>query len=186
MFTFFAAAQSSAYIVRERQNNTLERLLASNATKESILGGAFAGAAVKGLIQIVVFWGVGVLAFKIDMGLSPLAVVLLSVLMVLVSASFAIMLATLTRTERSTSTLGVLVSLVLAPLGGCWWPLFITPQWMQFVAKLIPHGWATAGFNEVMVFGADFNAVIPNILALSGFAVLFGVIAIAHFRTSAI
>jgi ABC-2 type transport system permease protein len=186
MFTFFAAAQSAAYIVRERQNNTLERLLASSATKESILGGMFGGAVAKGMIQIIVFWVVGVLVFKLDMGLSPLAVILLSVLMVLVSASFSIMLATFTRTEKSSSALGVLVGLVLAPLGGCWWPLFITPQWMQFIAKLIPHGWATTGFNEVMVFGADFNAVVPNILVLAGFAVLFGIIAIARFRTSAL
>jgi ABC-2 type transport system permease protein len=186
MFTFFAAAISAGYIVRERQNNTLERLLASNATKSSILGGMFAGAVAKGLIQIIVFWGVGVLAFNIDMGLSPLAVILLSLMMVLVSASFSIMLATFTRTEKSSNALGVLVGLVLAPLGGCWWPLFITPQWMQFIAKLIPHGWATTGFNEVMVFGANFNAVIPNILILAGFAVLFGIIAIARFRTSAL
>ena len=186
MFTFFAAAISAGNIVRERQNNTLERLLASNATEVSILGGMFAGAVAKGLIQIIVFWVVGVLAFSIDTGLSPLAIILLSLMMVLVSASFSIMLATFTRTEKSTNALGVLVGLVLAPLGGCWWPLFITPQWMQFIAKLIPHGWATSGFNEVMVFGADFNAVIPNILVLAGFAVLFGIIAIARFRTSAL
>jgi ABC-2 type transport system permease protein len=179
-------AQSSAYIVRERQNNTLERLLASNATKDSILGGMFAGAFAKGMIQIIIFWAVGVLVFKINMGLSPLAVILLSILMVLVSASFSIMLATFTRTEKSASGLGTLVSLVLAPLGGCWWPLFITPQWMQFIAKLIPHGWATSGFNEVMVFGADFSAVVPNMLVLAGFAVLFGIIATLRFRTSAI
>jgi ABC-type multidrug transport system permease subunit len=186
MFTFFAAAISAGYIVRERQNNTLERLLASNATKASILGGMFAGAVAKGLIQIIVFWVVGVLAFSIDMGLSPVAVILLSLLMVLVSASFSIMLATFTRTEKSSNALGVLVGLVLAPLGGCWWPLFITPQWMQFIAKLIPHGWATTGFNEVMVFGADFSAIVPNLFALAGFVVLFGIIAIARFRTSAV
>jgi ABC-2 type transport system permease protein len=186
MFTFFAAAISAANIVRERQNNTLERLLASRATRGSILGGMFAGAAARGLIQITIFWVVGALAFKVDMGLSPLAIIIPSVLMVLVSASFSIMLATLTRTEKSTSALGVLVSLILAPLGGCWWPLFITPKWMQFIAKLIPHGWATTGFNEVMVFGADFMAVVPNMLILVGFAALFAAIAIARFRTSAV
>ena len=186
MFTFFAAAQSASIIVRERQNNTLERLLASSASRESVLGGMFTGTMIKGLIQVAIFWAVGVLAFKIDMGLSPLAVVLLSLLMVIVSSSFSIMLATLTRTEKSAGALGVLVSLVLAPVGGCWWPLFIEPKWMQFIAKLTPHGWANSGFNSLMVFGGEFSSTVPNMLALLAFAAVFGVIAATRFRTDAV
>jgi ABC-2 type transport system permease protein len=138
----------------------------------------FAGAVAKGMIQIIIFWVVGVLAFKIDMGLSPLAVILLSVLMVLVSASFSIMLATFTRTEKSSNALGVLVSLVLAPLGGCWWPSFLYPEWLQNIARITPHAWATGGFDKLMVFGASFSDAVPSMLALLVFAVIFGVIAV--------
>jgi ABC-2 type transport system permease protein len=186
MFTFFAAAQSASIIVRERQNNTLERLLAGSAKRETILGGMFAGTFARGLVQITVFWTVGLVGFKIDMGQSPLAVIILSVIMVMVSASFSIMLATMAKTEKSAGALAVLVSLVLAPLGGCWWPLFITPGWMQSIARLTPHGWATTGFNELMVFGADFAAVTINMLLLIGFAAIFALIAATRFRTSAV
>jgi len=78
-----------------------------------------------------------------------------------------------------------LTSLILAPLGGCWWPLFITPHWMQFLAKLTPHGWATTAFNKLLIFGGDFNSVVPNMLVLIGFMVVFGAIAILRFRTEA-
>jgi len=37
-----------------------------------------------------------------------------------------------------------------------------------------------------MLFGADFGAVVPEMLALLGFAVVFGLIAIWRFRTSAV
>jgi ABC-type Na+ efflux pump permease subunit len=47
MFTFFAAAQSASIIVRERQSNTLERLLAGSARRSAILGGMFFGTVVK-------------------------------------------------------------------------------------------------------------------------------------------
>lgn len=185
MFVFFAAALGAEVIVRERQNHTLERLLASSVRRESILGGVFAGTAAKGLIQIAVFWAVGILVFNIDLGLSPAAVIILSILMVIMSSAFAIMLAALVRTQRSAGSLAVLVSLVLAPLGGCWWPLFITPTWMQFLAKFTPHGWANTGFNKLMVFGAEFGDVVPEMLALVGFAVVFAIIGIWRFRTSA-
>ena len=186
MFVFFAAALSAETIVRERQNHTLERLLAGSVRRESILGGIFTGTAAKGLIQILIFWTVGILAFNIDLGLSPAAVIILSVLMVIMSSAFAIMLATLAKTQRSAVSIAVLTSLVLAPLGGCWWPLFILPKWMQALAKITPHGWATTGFNKLMLFGADFGAVVPEMLVLIGFAVVFGIIAIYRFRTSAV
>ena len=185
MFVFFASALGAGLLVRERQNHTLERLLATSVRRDSLVGGMFTGAAGKGLIQISIFWTVGILAFKIDLGVAPAAVILLSVLMVVMSASFGIMLATLAKTDRSADSIAVLTSLVLAPLGGCWWPLFITPDWMQFIAKFTPHGWATTGFNKLMVFGAGFGDVVPEMLALLGFAALFGTIAVWRFRASA-
>ena len=186
MFVFFGAALGAETIVRERQNHTLERLLAGSVRRESILGGIFTGTAAKGLIQILLFWVVGILAFNIDFGLSPAAVIILSILMVIMSSAFAIMLATLVKTQRSAGSIAVLTALVLAPLGGCWWPLFILPKWMQALAKITPHGWATTGFNKLMLFGADFGAVVPEMLVLIGFAVVFGIIAIYRFRTSAV
>jgi ABC-2 type transport system permease protein len=106
--------------------------------------------------------------------------------MVIMSSAFAIMLAALVRTQRSAGSVAVLLSLVMAALVGCWWPLFITPSWMQSIAKVTPHAWANTGFNKLMVFGAEFGAVVPEMLVLLGFAALFGIIAIWRFRTSAV
>ena len=185
MFVFFTASFAGAQIVRERQNHTLERLLSTSATRTSVLGGMFAGTAAKGLIQIAIFWLVGVLAFKIDLGVAPAAAILLSIIFILTSSAFGLMLSTFAKTERAASSIGVLTSLILAPLGGCWWPLFITPQWMQFIAKFTPHGWATNGFNKLMVFGAGFGSVVPEMLVVLGFGMAFGAIAIIKFRTEA-
>jgi len=184
MFVFFAAAIASTDIIRERHSRTLERMLATSVKKESILGGIYLGGVLRGLLQIVIFWGVGYFVLKVDLGFAPWAVFLLSFLMVLMSAAFSVMLATLVKTERSISALSVLVSLILAPLGGCWWPLFIAPKWMQFIAKITPHGWANEGFNKLMLFGATGGDVMWNILVLFGFAAAFIIVAILRFRTS--
>jgi ABC-2 type transport system permease protein len=185
MFVFFAAALASESIVRERNTHTLERLLASSVKREAILGGIFTGSYIRGLVQIIIFWGVGILAFKVDLGLSPGGVMLLSLLMIIMSAAFSLMLATLARTQRSAGSLAVITSLVLAPLGGCWWPFFLYPAWLQNIARVTPHAWANIGFNKLMVYGADFGAALPDMLALVGFAVAFVLIAVWRFRTSA-
>jgi ABC-2 type transport system permease protein len=185
MFVFFTAAFAAAQLVRERQNHTLERLLSSSANKTAILGGVYGSTVVKGIIQIVIFWAVGIFGFRMNLGVSPLAVIVISLLMTLMASAFAVMLATFVKTERSASSIGVLTSLILAPLGGCWWPLYITPQWMQFVSKITPHAWATTAFNKLLIFGGDFNSVVPNMLVLVGFMVVFGLIAMLRFKTEA-
>jgi ABC-2 type transport system permease protein len=185
MFVFMTASFAAQQITKERQNRTLERLLSSSVSRNATLGGVYSGTAIKGLFQIVVFWGMGIFVFKMDLGIAPLAVVILSILVILMASAFGVMLATLVKTERSASSIGVLASLILAPLGGCWWPLFITPRWMQFLAKFTPHGWATTGFTKLLVFGADFKAVVPEMLMLGVFAVVFAAVAVLRFRTEA-
>ena len=185
MFVFFAAALSAEAIARERQTHTLERLMSNGTRRESIILGKFIGAVYRGVMQLVVMWTVGIFAFKIDLGVSPIAVVLLSILMALAAAAFGVLLASFVRDVKTAATAGVLVSLTLAPLGGSWWPLFITPQWMQSLAKLTPHGWANGGFNKLMLFGAEFGDVTQEMIALATFAAVFLTIALWRFRVSA-
>ena len=184
MFVFFAAAMSAEAIVRERRNHTLERLMSNGARRESVVLGKFLSALYRGVLQVLVLWVAGIFVFNIDLGVSPMAVVLISLLMVLASSAFGVMLASVARTENAASGLGVLVSLALAPLGGCWWPLFITPQWMQSLAKLTPHGWANTAFNKLMLFGAEFGDVVTEMGMLALFAAAFLAVTLWRFRLS--
>ena len=184
MFLFFTAALSAEAIARERQSHTLERLVSNGTRRESVIFGKFAGIAFRGVTQLGVMWIVGILAFGIDLGASPSAVIIISMLMALASATFGVMLASFVSNVQAASAAGPLVALVLAPIGGCWWPLFITPQWMQSLAKFTPHGWANGGFNKIMLFGAEFGDVTQEMIALAGFGVVFMAVALWRFRMS--
>jgi len=185
MFVFFAAAMSAESIVAERETQTLERLVVTGARRSSMLAGKFLFSFMRGLGQVIVLWAVGIAVFNVDMGLAPSAVIVISLLTVLMASAFGIMLASFVKTRRSASTVGTTLSIALAPLGGCWWPLFITPAWMQFIAHFTPHAWATTGFNKLMVFGAAFQDVVPEMLALVGFAAVFAAVGMWRFRTEA-
>ncbi|MDE2860652.1 MAG: ABC transporter permease [Chloroflexota bacterium] len=185
MFVFFSAALSAEAIARERQNQTLERLMSNGTRRESIVLGKFIGTAYRSAAQLVVMWLAGILLFDIYLGTAPVAVIAISVLMALASAAFGVLLASFVRSVQAAGSAGVLTSLVLAPIGGCWWPLFIAPQWMQSLAKLTPHGWANGGFNKLMLFGAEAGEVTQELGALVAFAAAFLAIALWRFRTAA-
>ena len=182
MFVFFTAAMGAEALARERQTHTLERLMANGVRRESLIVGKFLAGATIGVVQVAVMWTVGALAFDIDLGESPTAVIALSLLMVLASAAFAVLLASFVSNVRTASAAGVLTSLVLAPIGGSWWPLFITPPFMQSLARLTPHGWANDALNRLMLFGAEFTDVVPSMAALVVFAAVFLSLALWRFR----
>ena len=182
MFVFFTAAMGAEALARERQTHTLERLMANGARRESLIVGKFLAGGIIGVVQVAVMWIVGALAFGIDLGASPVAVILLSLLMVVASAAFGVMLASFVGNVRTASAAGVLTSLVLAPIGGSWWPLFITPPFMQSLARLTPHGWANGGLNKLMLFGAEFTDVGPEMAALLAFSAVFLAVALWRFR----
>ncbi|MXW27439.1 MAG: ABC transporter permease [Chloroflexi bacterium] len=184
MFVFMAAAFAAAELARERASGTLARMVAAGAAPAQVLFGKFLSAAALGLLQVAVLGLFGVLVFGMDLGLSPLVTILVALLMVLVSSAFAILLASLVRTERAATPAAILAALVAAPLGGCWWPLFITPDWMQSLALITPHGWANTAFNRLMLFGGQFESVAGELIALLGFAAVFAAIAAWRFRTS--
>ncbi len=184
MFVFMACDITARMIVHERRNRTMERLMSTSVNRSAILGGFFTGSTLRGLVQAVIFWTVGILAFHINMGKSPAAIIILTFLMVILSSAFGVMLATFMKTERSAGALASIASLLFAAMGGCWWPAFLYPEWLQNFVKVIPHAWATEGFNKIMLFGANFGDVLPSMLALAVFTLAFGVIGIWRFRTS--
>ena len=182
MFVFFGAALSAEAIARERQAYTLERLLANGVRREAVVLGKFIGIALRGTLQVTVLWLVGIPLFGVAAGASPAAVILISVLMALASAGAGLVLASLVSDVRAARSAGILASLILAPLGGCWWPLFTTPRWMQSLAKLTPHGWANDAFNRLILFGAEFADVSGAMVALLGFTAVFLALASWRFR----
>lgn len=177
MFLFFAAGFGAGELLREKRQNTFDRLIASGVSPATILAGKWAGTAVRALSQAIVLWTAGILLFGVDLGHDPLATMLVTVGMLVASASFALFLATIARSQNSADSIAVLAALTLAALGGSWWPLFIMPEWLQTLAKITPHAWANEAFNNLLLFGATLGQVYINILVLCGFAIVFALFA---------
>lgn len=180
MFLFMTAGFGASELVRERTNQTLERLLASGVSRGELLAGKWLGSAARGGVQAAVLWGVGILVLGVDPGQEPWLVALVTLAMLAAAISCTLLIAAFVKTERAADSVTILFSLILAMVGGCWWPLFILPQWMQSAAKITPHAWANDAFNQLMLFGAEPSRVLLNLGVLA--AVAIGVALIAARR----
>jgi ABC-2 type transport system permease protein len=79
---------------------------------------------------------------------------------------------TLFKDPGKCASTAVWAAILLAPLGGLWWPLELVGPFMRRVAYFTPTGWAMEGVNAMLAFGAGALDVAPFAL---GFAVLFAV-----------
>jgi ABC-2 type transport system permease protein len=182
MFVFFALALTAENLLAERENYTLDRLAANGARPGGILLGKYLGNVARGTVQAAVLWGAGILIFKVDAGYTPWMTLAVTMAIVLCASAFGLLIAAVAKSRAAAGAMAVFGSLTMAPLGGCWWPLFMMPAWMQALARITPHAWANAAFGKLLLFAAAPASALGDILALLAFGALFGAVARWRFR----
>jgi ABC-2 type transport system permease protein len=168
--------------VTERLGGTLRRLLITPTRKATILSGKIVGRLGMGIVQMILLVGFGKFIFGVEWGRSPAALALVVLAFGLASVALGVLLGTFARTRGQASGLTILFSMLMAGLGGAWWPLEVTPRAYQAVVKVLPTTWAMIGFNDVIVRGRGVAGVLPEVGILLGFALLFFVVGIWRFR----
>jgi ABC-type multidrug transport system permease subunit len=76
----------------------------------------------------------------------------------------------------------LLSSLLMAAIGGCWWPLEVAPDFMKQLALVVPNGWALAALHQLISFGAGIDAVVVPLLVLFAFGLAANLAAARFFR----
>jgi len=178
MFTALVLLTSGAsLLVIERRRGLLARLATAPLSRLEVVLGKLGGKFVLGLIQIGFSIVVGTYLFGVDWGGQlPAVVVVLTVYGLFISA-LGLCLGNLARTEGQAVGIGVFAANMLAALGGCWWPVEVTPAWMQRLADWLPTGWVMSAMHDLTSFGLGPTAVLPEVLLLLGatvLALLFG------------
>lgn len=183
MFTMLVLLTSGAILlVIEREQGLLRRLAATPISRGALVAGKWTGKMAVGIVQIAFALLAGTLLFGMDWGkaLGALGVVLLA--WAAFNASLGIVLANLARSEAQMTGIGVVVTMVLAALGGCWWPIEITPDWAQRLALVLPTGWAMDAMHRLVNFGYGGISVLPHGTALAVGALALGWVGARHFR----
>ena len=183
MFTLLVLLTSSGtMLVQERTQGLLRRLASAPISRGEVLAGKWQGRMVLAAIQVTVALAFGTFLFDMDWGPDIAMVMVLLAAWAGFCASAGLWLGTVAKTEAQAGGLGVLVANLLAALGGCWWPIEVTPAWMQALQKAIPTGWTMDALHKLISFQAGASSVIPNVLLLSAAAAVLGVLAARRFR----
>jgi ABC-2 type transport system permease protein len=179
MTTLFGVAGFLAY---ERINGTARRLAVMPMRNSLILSGNFAGRFTLGAVQMILMVGFGALVLSVPYGNDPLALAVMLIAFGLAGTAFGIMLGTFSRTLSQAGGLSILFAMLFAALGGCWWPLEITPPLYQTIVKVLPSTWAMLGLTDIIVYGKGLSDVWLNAVVLLAFAAIYFVIGVRRMR----
>jgi ABC-type multidrug transport system permease subunit len=172
----------SVLLIVERRKGVLRRLALTQVTRTSIVAGKLGARVAMGLIQVGVAMLVGRYCFGIDWGPNLWAVLVLLFAYTALCSMLAVAFAGFARTESQALAAGVILSSILAALGGCWWPIEITPKWMQHTALLLPTGWAMDGLHKLISYGDSPSSVAIHVAGLAAATIIVGCVAVRRLR----
>jgi ABC-type multidrug transport system permease subunit len=183
MFTMLVLLTGgAATLVTERESGLLKRVASTPISRGSVVAGKWLARVGMGAAQLGVAVLVGAFVFGLDWGDSKPMVLAVLLAWAAFNASLALLLANLARSAAQMAGLGVMASMVLAALGGCWWPVEIAPAWMQTLALALPTGWCMDALHQLVNFGDPAASAAPHLLALVAGALALGWVGVRTFR----
>ncbi len=172
-----------ASLAAERRAGIIRRLISCPVSNTQLVQGKIYGLILLGAVQIAFFLLMGKFVFHVNLGANLPGVALTLLVLTWVAGSLGTLVGSLTVSEDRVVGICVLGSLLLAALGGCWWPLEIAPPAQKVIALCLPTGQALEALHRLISFGSGLNAVLGPLAALVAFGIGANVLAARFFRS---
>jgi ABC-2 type transport system permease protein len=168
----------SVIFARDRENGTYQRQFTTPTPKSVYFAGKILSRLLMGLIQMVILVFFGMYVLNVNWGKDPLLLILFLTVFSFTGTALGLMMGAFAKTAKQADNITPLVSMLMAALGGAWWPLEITPPIYQTVVRVLPTTWAMLGFNGIILKAYSFVDVLPELLVILSFGIAFSVLGI--------
>jgi ABC-type multidrug transport system permease subunit len=163
----------AVFLTIEKREGMLGRQLTLPISRRALFAGKVLGRVLVAGLQMAILIVAGKLLFHLDFGSSPAGLVALLACYAFAVAGIATFLGAVLKNPEQASSVGMLVSLVMAAMGGCWWPFEVMPPWLRTAAHAFPTTWAMGAFHALISFGKGFEAVVLPCGILIAFGAVF-------------
>jgi ABC-2 type transport system permease protein len=169
-------------VTRERQYGIVRRLACNPLSRAQVVAGKIFGLILLGGVQVAVFLLAGRFFFGVNLGANLPAILLTLVVYAWVAASLGVLVGSVIQAEDKVIGLCIMASLLMAALGGCWWPLEIGPPILKTIAHCLPTGWALDALHQLISFGGGLADAGKPLAVLAAFGATANLLAARFFR----
>jgi ABC-2 type transport system permease protein len=172
----------AVFLTLEKRQGMIRRQATLPLPRGAVYLGKLAGRLLIAGAQAVLLLLAGRFLFHVSWGSSPGGLALLLGSYLLAVAALSTFLGAILSTPEQASAVGWISSMILAALGGCWWPSEVMPRWLWRASHVLPTPWAMDGFHALISFGHGIEAILVPSSVLLGFAALFAVLGSRFLR----
>lgn len=169
---FFVFLLTCVAFLRERSQGTMERLLATPATRLEIILGYMGGLGLFAVIQVLIIVTFTIWVLRVNfLGSVTLMMVIVGFL-ALVGVSMGILASTFARNEFQVIQFIPIVIIPQALLSGMVWPIEDMPSYLRPLAYIMPLTYANRALRDVMLKGRVLADIRADLLILTLFIVI--------------
>jgi ABC-type Na+ efflux pump permease subunit len=172
------------FLTIEKRDGMLRRQVSLPVGRGGIFAGKLLGRLLVAGLEILLLLAAGRFLFGVDFGFSPAGLALLLGSYAFAVAGLATFLGAVLRTPEQASAIGWLASMIMAAMGGCWWPGEVVPRWLWHASHIFPTAWAMDALHALISFGRGIDAVLAPSGALLAFGIIFSVFGARHLSAA--
>jgi len=182
----------AVYLTEEKLSGVLRRLAVAPFTPRTLIAGKVSGLVMLALLQSAVLIAAGSIIgyfklFGADFywgdSVPGLAVMIIS--FAVAAAGITLFYGAILSSPTQASAVSWLSGMVMAGLGGCWWPLEIVPPWLRTAGHVFPTAWMMDGMHQLISFGNGLTAVLPYAAILLAYGLVFGLLGARYLKVQA-
>ena len=173
---------TSAALVRERERGNLELLITTPISPLELMVGKILLYILVGLVQITIILGLGRLVFGVTFQGELLSLALVTLPFIAANLTLGLLISTRAQTQLQAMQLTIFILMPSILLSGFMFPYPAMPLPAQYISEILPATHYIRLIRGVFLRGAEAHQLLPDILWLTGFALIVLIIATLRFR----
>ncbi|MCR8657569.1 ABC transporter permease [Paenibacillus endoradicis] len=176
MFLTMTVVTLVGTMIEEKNDTVYARQLTTRLVAGQYVVGKFIGLLIISLVQLSLIVGGTSLLYGVDWGDSISAILLTMFSFTLSTTGLGVLVGSFMKTEESFGSIGMIGTQIMSALGGSFVPIYMFPDWMVVISKVLPNALALQMFMNIMT-GEGVATIANEAIIATGVGLLLLVLA---------
>jgi ABC-2 type transport system permease protein len=177
-----ATSLTALAIVKERERGTIEQLIVTPIRSWELIVAKIIPYILVSFANTILIMAVGTFLFGVPLRGSILLLFSLVGLYLLPTLGLGLLISTTARTQQQAQLMTMPIMLPSMLLSGVFFPTSSLPVFLQMVGNLLPLTYFVYILRSIVIKGVGLNMIMPQVIALTVFAVLLLGLAARRFQ----
>jgi ABC-2 type transport system permease protein len=177
-----ATSLTALAIVKERERGTMEQLIVTPIRSWELVVAKIIPYILVSFANTVLILAIGTFLFEVPLRGSLLLLFALVGLYLLPTLGLGLLISTVARTQQQAQLMTMPIMLPSMMLSGVFFPISSLPVFLQFVSNLLPLTYFVYILRSIVIKGVGLEMIIPQVIALTIFAIVLLGLAARRFQ----